>query len=46
MKNLEEFIHAMFLDDTVDLVEEMPAGVVAKILKNTSAETENLLTSF
>ena len=36
----------MFLDDTVDLIEEMPAGVVAKILKNTSTEQRKLINQF
>ena len=36
----------MFLDDTVDLIEEMPAGVVAKILKNTSVENRKLINQF
>lgn len=45
-EELGRIIDAMFLDDTVDLVEEMPAGVVAKILKNTSAENRKLINQF
>ncbi len=39
MKELREIMDDMFLDDTVDLVEEMPANVVDKILQATDAET-------
>ena len=37
-KELKEVIDDMFLDDTVDMVEEMPANVVRRILKNSSPE--------
>ena len=43
---LATIINEMFLDDTVDLIEEMPAGVVAKILKNTSTEQRKLINQF
>ena len=43
---LKRIIDDMFLDDTVDLIEEMPAGVVAKILKNTSVENRKLINQF
>lgn len=36
---LREVIDELYLDDTVDLIEEMPATVVKRILKNTDAET-------
>ena len=32
---LKEIISDLWLDDTVDLIEEMPANVVTRILKNT-----------
>lgn len=35
-KELREFLDKSFIDDTVDLIEEMPANVVARILKNSS----------
>lgn len=35
---LKEVIDDMFLDDTVDIIEEMPANVVKRILKNSSPE--------
>lgn len=34
-KELEEVISDLFIDDTVDLIEEMPANVVKRILKHT-----------
>lgn len=37
-KELREVIDDMFLDDTVDVIEEMPANVVKRILKNVSPE--------
>lgn len=33
----------MYLDDTVDFIEEMPANIVDKILKNTSADKRKLI---
>lgn len=38
-KELKEVIDDLFLDDTVDIIEEMPANVVARILQNSSAST-------
>ncbi len=37
-KELKAVIDDMFLDDTVDMIEEMPANVVKRILKNSSPE--------
>ena len=37
-KELKEVIADMFLDDTVDIIEEMPANVVKRILKNSCPE--------
>ena len=37
-KELKEVIDDMFLDDTVDIIEEMPANVVKRILKNSCPE--------
>lgn len=37
-RELGEVLDEMYLDDTVDVIEEMPASVVARILKNTSPE--------
>ncbi len=38
-KELREMLDDIFVDDTVDIIEEMPANVVARILKNTDTET-------
>ena len=37
-KELRELVNDMFLDDTVDVIEEMPANVVKRILANASPE--------
>ncbi len=37
-KELKEVISDMFLDDTVDIIEEMPANVVKRILMSASPE--------
>ena len=36
---LKEVLDELYLDDAVDLVEEMPANVVTRILKHTDPET-------
>ena len=38
-KELQQVLDELFLDDTVDMIEEMPANVVARILRNTDAQT-------
>ena len=38
-KELKEVLDELFLDDAVDMIEEMPASVVKKIMKNTDAQT-------
>jgi len=38
-KELSEVFEEMFLDDTVDVIEEMPASVVKRILKNVDSDT-------
>ena len=40
-QELKEVMDEMFLDDTVDIIEEMPANVVKRILKNTDEATRN-----
>ena len=40
---LEEVLDEMYLDDAVDLVEEMPANVVRRILQNTDEETRKMI---
>lgn len=36
---LREVLDELYLDDTVDMIEEMPATVVKRILRNTDVET-------
>lgn len=43
---LTAIIGDLWLDDAVDLVEEMPAGVVKRILKNAPPETRALINRF
>lgn len=40
---LRHVIDDLYLDDTVDLIEEMPASVVKRILKNTDTETRSAI---
>ena len=40
---LKAVFDEMFLDDTVDIIEEMPANVVKRIIKQSDAETRNLI---
>ncbi|MBO7302880.1 MAG: magnesium transporter, partial [Clostridia bacterium] len=37
-KELSNLLAELYIDDTVDIIEEMPAAVVKRILKNSSAE--------
>ncbi len=45
-KELVPILDEIFLDDMVDIVEEMPANVVKKILKNTDSESRMLINQF
>ena len=38
---IKHLFDKLFIDDAVDLIEEMPAGIVKKILSNTSKETRD-----
>lgn len=40
-KELHDVLDEMFLDDTVDMIEEMPANVVKRILKQSDPETRS-----
>ena len=42
---LKEVIDELYLDDTVDIIEEMPATVVKRILKNTDTQTRKSIYS-
>ncbi len=45
-RELSGIMDELFLDDTVDLIEEMPANVVKKVLANTSGEKRKLINHF
>ncbi len=38
-KELRDVIDELYIDDTVDIIEEMPANVVSRILRNTDLDT-------
>lgn len=40
-KELQDILEEMYLDDTVDVIEEMPANVVKRILKHSDPETRS-----
>ena len=40
---LKEMLSELYLDDTVDIIEEMPANVVKKILKNSTPEDRSAI---
>lgn len=42
-KELKEIVDELYMDDAVDLVEEMPASLVKRILRQTDAETRRLI---
>lgn len=42
-QELKEVLDLMFVDDTVDIIEEMPANVAKRILKHTKADTRKLV---
>lgn len=43
---LERLLNEMFLDDTVDFLEEMPANVVTRVLVHSDPETRKLINRF
>lgn len=45
-KEIKNIIHELFLDDTIDILEEMPSNVVKKILKNTNHDLRELINQF
>ena len=42
-KELKHIMDEMFIDDTVDVIEEMPANVADRILKNALPETRKII---
>lgn len=45
-KELKDILDELFFDDMIDLIEEMPANIVNKILKNSSNEERKLINQF
>ncbi len=45
-KEIKTIVDELFLDDTVDLLEEMPANIVKKVLKNTDKNKRELINQF
>ncbi|MDR3209829.1 MAG: magnesium transporter, partial [Oscillospiraceae bacterium] len=43
---IKAIVDDMFLDDAVDFIEEMPAGVVKRVLANVRPETRELINRF
>ncbi len=44
-RELKEVLSELYLDDTVDIIEEMPASVVARILRNSSIDSRKEINS-
>ena len=40
-KELREVLDELYLDDTVDIIEDLPANMVSRILRNTDASTRS-----
>ena len=45
-KELSEIMAELFMDDTVDMIEEMPANVVKRLLLNADKDTRALINQF
>ncbi|MDD2556091.1 MAG: magnesium transporter [Syntrophaceticus sp.] len=45
-EELKEIVDELFFDDMIDLIEEMPANIVKKILQHTSKEQRGLINQF
>lgn len=45
-KEIASIIDELFMDDTVDFLEELPANVVKKVLKNTDEDTRKIINQF
>ncbi len=42
-RELSEILDELYIDDTVDIIEEMPANVVKRILKNSNSEEREII---
>jgi magnesium transporter len=45
-EELKQIMHDLMVDDAVDMLEEMPANLVNRVLSHTSAETRKLINQF
>ena len=45
-RELEALLDEMFIDDTVDFLEEVPANIVTRVLKNADPETRSVINKF
>lgn len=45
-REIRNIVDNLFLDDTVDILEEMPANIVKKIIKNTNESKRKLINQF
>lgn len=45
-KELSEIVEELYVDDAVDMLEELPATVVRRVLKNTTPDTRKLINQF
>lgn len=45
-KEVQSLVEDLYLDDTVDFIEELPANVVKKVLRNTDEETRKRINLF
>lgn len=45
-KELEGIVEELYFDDMIDIIEEMPANVVKKVLKHAKEEERNLINQF
>ena len=43
---ISALVDEMFIDDAVDFLEELPAGVVKRVLQNTDPQRRNLINQF
>lgn len=45
-KELSHILDELFFDDMIDMIEEMPANIVDKILRNSTQEERNMINQF
>lgn len=45
-KEVRNIVEELFFDDMIDLIEEMPANIVSRVLKHSTAEERKLINEF